>query len=132
MNLIKENPKNICKNNLIGYLKEDIKTIINKNIYLFTFDKLLEERQKEINLIKIKNFLKVILKKEMFKKIFGILYTKEKVENILNDTFIDDYIDSHLFLICLKIIIIVVSLIGFLATLSFILMKIFYLIILKN
>ena len=102
INMVKENPKNICKNNLIGYLHKDITTIINENIDLFSYDKLLEERQKEINLNKIKSFLKDILRKDMFKKIFKIFYKNEEVEIIKQDSFIDDYVDNHLFLIPYK------------------------------
>ena len=102
INLINENPKNICKNNLIEYLHKDKAKIIKTNIDLFSYDKLLEERQKEINLNKIKNFLKDILKKEIFKVIFKILYKNEEVEIIKQDSFIDDYVDNHLFLIPYK------------------------------
>ena len=102
INLINENPKNICKNNLIEYLHKDKTKIIKTNIDLFSYDKLLEERQKEINLNKIKNFLKDILKKDIFKLIFKILYKNEEVEIIKQDSFIDDYVDNHLFLIPYK------------------------------
>ena len=44
INLIKENPENICKNNLIEYLNKDKTKIIKTNIDLFSYDKLLEER----------------------------------------------------------------------------------------
>jgi len=100
--LIKENPENICKNNLIEYLNKDKTKIIKTNIDLFSYDKLLEERQKEINLNKIKNFLKDILKKDIFKLIFKILYKNEEVEIIKQNSFIDDYVDNHLFLIPYK------------------------------
>ena len=102
INLINENPKNICKNNLIEYLHKDKTKIIKTNIDLFSYDKLLEERQKEINLNKIKNFLKDILKRNIFKLIFNILYKNEEVEIIKQDSFIDDYVDNHLFLIPYK------------------------------
>ena len=78
INLINENPKNICKNNLIGYLHKDITTIINKNTDLFSYDK------------------------DIFKLIFKILYKNEEVEIIKQDSFIDDYVDNHLFLIPYK------------------------------
>ena len=53
-------------------------------------------------MIKIKNFLKEILKKEIFKNIFSILYEEEDLKIINQDYFIDDYVDNHLFLVPYK------------------------------
>ena len=77
-------------------------TTITKKIDLYNYDKQLEEKEKEIDLKKIKSFLKNVLKKPMFKKIFELLYKKEDLKVIQNNSFIDDYVDNHLFLIPYK------------------------------
>ena len=99
---IKDNPEKICKRNLKAYLNKDIETIINKKSDLYIFDDNWKEKCKEMDLIKIKNFLKEILKKEMFKNIFSILYKEEDLKIINQNYFIDDYIDNHLFLVPYK------------------------------
>lgn len=99
---IKDNPEKICKRNLKAYLNKDIETIINKKSDLYIFDDIMKEKCKEMDLIKIKNFLKEILKKEMFKNIFSVLYNEEDLKIIYQDYFIDDYVDNHLFLVPYK------------------------------
>lgn len=99
---IKDNPEKICKRNLKAYLNKEIETIINKKSDLYIFDDNWKEKCKEMDLIKIKSFLKDILKKEMFKNIFSILYKEEDLKIINQDYFIDDYVDNHLFLVPYK------------------------------
>ena len=99
---INDYPEKICKNNLIAYLNQEIKPNINKTSDLYIFDDKLEEKSKEIDLCKIKNFLKEILKKKMFKNIFSILYKEEDLKIVNQDSFIDDYIDNHLYLVPYK------------------------------
>ena len=99
---IEDNPEKICYRNLKAYLNKDLETIINKKSDLYIFDDNWKEKCKEINLIKIKNFLKEILKKEIFKNIFSILYEEEDLKIINQDYFIDDYVDNHLFLVPYK------------------------------
>ena len=99
---IHNNPEKICKNNLIAYLNQEIKPIINKKSDLYIFDDKLEAKSKEMDLSKIKSFLKEILKKKMFKNIFSILYKKEDLKIVNKDSFIDDYIDNHLYLVPYK------------------------------
>lgn len=99
---IKDNAEKICKRNLKAYLNKDIEAIINKKSDLYIFDENWKEKSKEMDLIKIKNFLKEIFKKETFKKIFSILYKEEDLKIIYQDYLIDDYVDNHLFLVPYK------------------------------
>ena len=94
--------KYICKKNLLEYLQKNLNGIIKRKSDLYIYDRLLEEKEKEIDLSKIKTFLKDILHKPMFKKIFELLYKKKELQIIQKDSFIDDYIDNHLFLIPYK------------------------------
>jgi len=75
---------------------------------LYNYECLLFEKNNDINLSKIKLFLKTILKGNMFKNIYKLLYTNEDFDIISKDEFIDDYIDNHLFYILIKVKIIVV------------------------
>ena len=101
LNLTNDDCRYICKNNFFEYLNNSLK-VITKKSDLYIYDKLLEEKEKEIDLVKIKSFLKDILKKPMFKKILELLYKKEDLKVIQDNSFIDDYIDNHLFLIPYK------------------------------
>ena len=97
LNLTNDDSKYICKDNFLEFF-----TTETKKIDLYNYDKQLEEKEKEIDLKKIKSFLKNVLKKPMFKKIFELLYKKEDLKVIQNNSFIDDYVDNHLFLIPYK------------------------------
>ena len=99
---INDNPEKICKSNLMLYLNKDIETIINKKSDLYIFDDNWKEKRKELNLVNIKNFLKEILKKKMFKNIFSILYKEEDLKIINQNCIIYDYVDNHLFLVPYK------------------------------
>ena len=97
LNLTNDDSKYICKDNFLEFFSTE-----TKKIDLYNYDKQLEEKEKEIDLKKIKSFLKNVLKKPMFKKIFELLYKKEDLKVIQNNSFIDDYVDNHLFLIPYK------------------------------
>ena len=91
----------LCKNNVFDYLDGIIKIISTKED-LYNYEFLLNEKINEINLGKIKSFLKIIFKGDMFKSIFRLLYNDDDLNIILQNSFIDDYIDNHLFLVPYK------------------------------
>ena len=94
----------LCKNNLFKYIDKinEMTKIISNIKDLYNYECLLFEKNNDINLSKIKLFLKTILKGNMFKNIYKLLYTNEDFDIISKDEFIDDYIDNHLFLIPYK------------------------------
>ena len=91
----------ICKENILDIILNKNESFIKEDI-LYNYDYLLTKKEEEIKLNDIKLFLKDIFKKKTFKNIFKLLYNDEELKIINENSFIDDYIDNHLFLIPFK------------------------------
>ena len=89
--------KNLCKDNIVRFFKNEK---INKNLYniedFYTFDFKLNEINSNSYINDIKTFLKIILKKNVFKEVFKLLYGNDYLDFFNNEKFLSEIIDNHL------------------------------------
>ena len=89
-----EDLKNFCKDNFIKFVEN------KKNQYndedIFSYDFLINRINTEWYVNDIKNFFKIILKSNVFKEVFILLYSKEYLNFFINESFVSEIIDKHL------------------------------------
>ena len=89
-----EDLKNMCKDNFMKFV------LNKKNQYkdedIFSYEFILNKINSELYACDIKNFLKIILKSQVFKDAFELLYSKEYLNFFNNESLVSEIIDKHL------------------------------------